>query len=189
MKMAVTSGTVIALVALAALGCVHAIKDETNFTGPELRTYSTIVVRPFASGRSRIDTYFAEALNEYWPAVVVIPPETVLTKFDSEDIKSFGEAHYSTKDVGEAFGADAVAWAVISTHAFAPYYDANARRIVHLTTYLVDLNTHDTVACYHSEGSILVHATDAEYRAEQNRRMAAANVRGLLELAKASGHL
>ena len=192
MKKTVVIRAGIVIVVLSTIGCVHAIKDETNFTSPGLRTYRTIVVLPFAPVGSLIDTYFAEALDEYWSGVMVIPPETLLAKFNHEDRKSFREAGYSIKDIGEPFGADAVTWAAISTHMFSPnnqIYDSRTRRIYHLTTYLVDLKTHDTLACYHSEGSMLAYASKANYYAEEKRRIVATNVSGLLKLARASGHL
>lgn len=178
---------------LASIACVQIIKDETNFTTPKVRTCRTIAVLPTSNPDVGVDAYLAEALSESWLSVTVLPPEAVLAALGHKDRRSFWDAGYSTKECGQAVDEDAIVWSVINSTAMAPpdhnIYERNTMRIVHCTTYLVDLKTSDTAACFHNKASHLLWSSDNRHSDSDMLRLVKDNVQGLLKLAVDSGHL
>ena len=191
------AAVMIVIVATSLTGCFQAIKDETNFTRPELRNYKTIVVLPFGPKESGIDSYYSKALTEHWPQATIITPDSVLARFDLEDSRSFRKARLSLEEIGLTFGADAVVEGVINTHFFTPLnkYESLSQFVVHLTVYVVDLKTSETVACYHNEKTTRTSASRYNPTKETplynrvSEDLATDNARGLAKLAYASGHL
>jgi hypothetical protein len=179
MKANTKSIIVILFIGLTTSQCNHLIKDETNFSQPALARCRTIAV-PASS--HYVDMYLPEALAELWPGVVVLGPDSVAAGLKAKGTTSLRE-----------IGADAVVLQSASVHYYTQgdsYFDSRHRTIIDLTTYVVNLATNDTVACFHNQGSYLTYFWDeGEYHSEYFRRLVRKNVRGLLNLAVSSGHL
>ena len=174
------------------LACAHAFQDTTNFTGPELKNYKKIVVLPFAN---QIDEYYVESLEKMWRGIDVVPLEKVRNWLEIQSIQSNRIDRALLRKIKTRFGADAVVKGTINSHYFSPLKpkDSFTHMTLHLTVYLVDLTTYETVACYHSEGWRRAfhsyRASDPEKYYRSLRYIASGNVKGLMELARTSGHL
>lgn len=174
---------VILFIGLTTSQCNNLITDETNFSRPALAECRTIAV-PASSHYA--DMYFPEALAELWPDVVVLGPDSVAARLKAKGTTSLRE-----------IGADAVVLPSASVHYLSPsasysehYFDSRRKTVIDITTYIVNLATNDTLACFHNQGSYLPDLLDSgDYHREYFGRIVKKNVSGLLKLAKRSGHL
>ncbi|MGD8923175.1 MAG: hypothetical protein PVH24_07980 [Candidatus Zixiibacteriota bacterium] len=179
MKTNTKSVIVILFIGLTTSQCNHLIKDETNFSQPALARCRTIAV-PASS--HYVDMYLPEALAELWPGVVVLGPDSVAAGLKAKGTTSLRE-----------IGADAVVLQSASVHYYSPtddYFDPRRRAIIDITTYVVELATNDTLACYHNQGSYRTDLWDpGDYHRKFFGKIVKNNIRGLVELAISSGHL
>ncbi len=170
---------VILFIGLTSLQCHQLIIDETNFSRPSLARCRTIAV-PASSYFG--DMYLAETLTNIWPGIEVVGPDSIAARLEVKGTMSLRE-----------IGADAVILQSVSTHHFSPsgqYFDPRTRTVVHITTFVVDLTTNDTLACYHNEGSYWTYTSNnGDYQQKKLERIVKANIKGLVKLAKSSDHL
>jgi len=123
----------------------------------------------------------------------VVPLEKLENEFNFRKTRS--NFRQTLKEIRNKFGADAVVRGVIKSHYFTPLYsrDFDTRMTMHLTIYMIDLESLETVACYHSEGWQRAYhyqrVGNPENYYQSFRRIASDNVQGLLSLARSSGHL
>ena len=121
--------------------------------------------------------------------------EKLLQKFKLKEVQSNRVNRTTLREIREQFGADAVVKGTINSHYFAPLYpkDNDTRMTIHLTVYLVDLNSFETVACYHNEGWRRAfhnyRGSDPEKYYKSLSSISSGNVKGLVQLARSSGHL
>jgi hypothetical protein len=182
------------IITMSQAGCFQAIKDETNFTRPELGSYRTIVVLPFCAREAGIDGHYCKALEEHWLRATIVTSDSVLARFGLDVGRSLNEARLSFQEIGLAFGADAVIKGIVESHPITPLNKQQglSQLVMHLRVYVVDLTTNETVACYQNEKTIQTtydRAKERLFHYSVFKNIATENAQGLARLAYSSGHM